>query len=40
MVRLTATLRVTYAIRINSSPTLITFTADEEINQASTGAVE
>ena len=36
----TATLRGTYAVRINSSPTLFgTFTADEEINQASTGAV-
>ena len=34
-----ATLRGTYAIRINSSPTPGTFTADEEINQASTGAV-
>jgi len=34
-----ATLRGTYAVRINSSPTPGTFTADEEINQASTGAV-
>ncbi len=34
-----ATLRGTYAIRINSSPTPGTFTADEEINQATTGAV-
>ena len=34
-----ATLRGTYAVRINSSPTPGTFTVDEEINQASTGAV-
>ena len=34
-----ATLRGTYAVRINSSPTPGTFTPDEEINQASTGAV-
>jgi hypothetical protein len=34
-----ATLRGTYAIKIASSPTPGTFTADEEINQATTGAV-
>ena len=33
------TLRGTYAVKINTSPTPGTFTADEEINQASTGAV-
>src|SRR5210317_827771 len=33
------TLRGTYAIKIASSPTPGTFTADEEINQATTGAV-
>ena len=33
------TLRGTYAIKINTSPTPGTFVADEEINQASTGAV-
>jgi len=34
-----ATLRGTYAIKIASSPTPGTFTVDEEINQATTGAV-
>jgi len=34
-----ATLRGTYAVKIASSPTPGTFTADEEINQATTGAV-
>ena len=34
-----ATLRGTYAVKINTSPTPGTFVADEEINQASTGAV-
>jgi len=33
------TLRGTYAVKINSSPTPGTFTADEEINQSTTGAV-
>jgi len=33
------TLRGTYAVKINTSPTPGTFTADEEINQATTGAV-
>ena len=33
------TLRGTYAVKIATSPTPGTFTADEEINQASTGAV-
>ena len=33
------TLRGTYAVKINTSPTPGTFVADEEINQASTGAV-
>ena len=31
------TLRGTYAVKIASSPTPVTFTPDEEINQASTG---
>ena len=34
-----ATLRGTYAVKIAASPTPGTFTPDEEINQASTGAV-
>src|SRR6056300_1728224 len=34
-----ATLRGTYAVKIASSPTPGTFTVDEEINQATTGAV-
>ena len=33
------TLRGTYAVKINTSPTPGTFVADEEINQATTGAV-
>ena len=33
------TLRGTYAVKINTSPTPGTFTVDEEINQATTGAV-
>tara|TARA_S200000501_G_C20836268_1_gene749500 strand:+ start:133 stop:1629 length:1497 start_codon:yes stop_codon:yes gene_type:complete len=34
-----STLRGTYAVKINTSPTPGTFTPDEEINQATTGAV-